>query len=161
MVRFRFRAKGTKRRIDLADVLFGGSRILFWTLAPLLILITILLGFYPANRSAQATVIALGVDSLVVLLILAMYDPKRFHWAGRAAMGLVFLVFLAYLIYEIDSGQPLRLVPRSEPGPVNALLGLLLIGVPCLRYTLIGRFGRKPKAERDDHEFARSPRPIE
>jgi hypothetical protein len=159
--RFRFRAKGTTRRTDLADFLFGGSRLLFWTLAPLLILIVVLLGFYPANRSTQATVVAIGVDSLVVLLILAMYDPKTFHWAGRAAMGLVFLVFLWYLIYEIDCGQPWRLVPHSEPSPVNALLGLLIIGLPCLHYMLYGRFGRKRKAERDDHEAARSARPIE
>jgi hypothetical protein len=78
-------------------------------------------------------------------MIFALYNPKRFHWAGRGATGVVFLAFLAYLIDEIASGHSWHFGHHSEPSPLNALLGILIIGVPCLRYTLIGRFGRKPE----------------
>jgi hypothetical protein len=100
--------------------------------------------FHRGEWSAQSVILVVGVDALGILLLLALYKPDRFHWAGRAATGLVFLAFLSYLIDEIVSGHPWHFGPRSEPSPLNALLGLFAIGVPCLRYTLVGRFGRKP-----------------
>jgi len=130
-------------RIEIGDVLFGGSRFLFWLLAPVLLLFIILTAIFHPRWSAESKSIVFGLDLLAVLLILALYNPKRFHWAGRAATGLVFLAFLAYLIDEIAIGDSWHFGPRSEPTPLNALLGLVFIGFPCLRYTLIGRFGRK------------------
>jgi hypothetical protein len=63
---------------------------------------------------------------------------------ARAVTALVFPFFLMYLADEIRSGKPWRRSPRYRESPLNALIGLLTIGLPCLRYTLIGRFGREP-----------------
>ena len=80
------------------------------------------------------------LDVLVLLLILGLYDPKRF-W--RAAQGATGIVFLAYLADEVASGKPWTPGPRTEDTPLNALRGLVVIGVPCLIYTIRGTFGKK------------------
>lgn len=144
----------------VGDVLFGGSRFLFWTLAPVLLLFIVLTTVLHPRWSAESRSILFGLDLLALLMILALYNPKRFHWAGRAAMGLVFLAFAAYLIDEIARGDSWHFGPRSEPTPLNALLGLLIIGVPCLRYTLLGRFGRKSEVHSEDpttHQWLTGP----
>jgi hypothetical protein len=114
-------------------------------LAPVLLAFIVLTAFFHPRWSLGTAGIISGLDVLAILMIFALYNPKRFQWAGRAATGLVFLAFLVYLVDEIGSGHSWHFGPRSEPSPLNALLGLLFIGVPCLRYTLLGRFGRKPE----------------
>ena len=125
----------------VGDVLFSGSRFIFWGASPFLLLFAIILPLMPGPWSATSIALVSGLDATALLLILALYDPKRFWWAGRSATGIVFVAFVAYLADEISSGKPWRFGPRSEDSPVNALLGLLFIGLPCLRYTLLGRFG--------------------
>ena len=145
------RAEDKKPGAWSRSVHFSGSRILVWTFAPIVLLFIIVTPFHKGEWSAQSVILVVGVDALGILLLLALYNPKRFHRAGRAATGLVFLAFLAYLIDEIASGHSWHFGPRSEPSPVNALLGLVVFGVPCLRYTLVGRFGRKIVASDIDH----------
>jgi hypothetical protein len=137
-------------RVEVGDVLFSGSRFLFWTLAPVLLLFIVLTALFHPQWSVESATIIGGLDGLAILMISALYNPKRFHWAGRATTGLVFLAFLAYLIDEIASGDSWHFGPRSEPSPLNALMGLLLIGMPCLRYTLLGRFGKKKEIHTED-----------
>jgi hypothetical protein len=124
-------------------------------LAPIVLLFIALTPFRQGDWSAESVFLVVGVDALGVLLLLALYKPERFHWAGRAATGLVFLAFVAYLIDEIASGGSWHFGPRSEPSSLNALLGLLVFGVPCLRYTLVGRFGRKTEIQSGDIETHR------
>ncbi|HWC99824.1 MAG TPA: hypothetical protein VG456_23850 [Candidatus Sulfopaludibacter sp.] len=137
-------------RVETADVLFGGSRFLFCLLTPVLLLFIVLTALFHPQWSFGSVTIIGGLDVLAVLMILALYNPKRFHWAGRVATSLVFLAFLVYLIDEIASGHSWHFGPRSEPSPVNALMGLLIIGVPCLRYTVLGRFGKKKEVHSED-----------
>jgi len=132
------------------DVLFGGGRFIFWTLAPVVLLFIIVTAVFHQPSSAQSTLVLVGVDVLGVLLVLALYNPKRFHSAGRAATALVFLAYLLYLIDEIASGHSWHFGPRSESSPLNALLGLVIIGIPCLRYTFLGRFGSKSQTCREE-----------
>ena len=97
--------------------------------------------------SDTSTLVVLGLDACALLLLLALYDLKRFWWAGRGATGIVFIAFVAYFADEIHSGKPWRFGSRSEETPLNALLGLIFIGLPCLRYTLTGRFGSGDEIE--------------
>ena len=126
---------------------WSGSRVIVWILAPIVILFILVTPFRQGEWSAETVILLVGVDALGVLLLLALYNPERFHWAGRAATGLVFLAFAAYLIDEISSGGSWHFGPRSEPSSLNALIGLLVFGVPCLRYTLFARFGRKTEIQ--------------
>jgi hypothetical protein len=63
----------------------------------------------------------------------------------RSVTGLVFVVYLWYLIHELwfSEGQfdPSR---ASGPSPFNALFGLLITGFPCLTRSLIGKFSLDP-----------------
>ena len=137
-------------RIEIADVLFGGSRFFFWLLAPVLLLFIVLTALYHPQWSLGSVTMIGGLDVLAILIIFALYNPKRFHSAGRAATGLVFLAFLSYLVDEIASDHSWHFGPRSGPSPLNALMGLLIIGVPCLRYTLLARFGKKKEIHTED-----------
>jgi hypothetical protein len=83
-------------------------------------------------------VLVSGLDLAVLLLVVALYDPQRFNWAARGVTGIVFLAFVAYLIDELLSGKSWRFGTRRET--LEALLGLLIVGLPCLRYSLVGRF---------------------
>lgn len=77
-----------------------------------------------------------------LLLLLQLYDRIRFHWAGRVLAGFVFLSYAAYLIHELAmEGFPTRLLPkRGEASAINALVGLLVIGVPAGLYAVFGRW---------------------
>jgi hypothetical protein len=122
-------------------VLFSGSRFIFWTLGPFLLLFVVVMPLTVDSWSPTSNPLVFGLDLCALLLILALYDRKRFWWAGRGVTGIVFVVFLAYLADEIHGGKPWRFGSRGEETPLDALLGLIFIGLPCLRYTLTGRFG--------------------
>ena len=77
-------------------------------LAPVLLLFIVLTAFFHPQWSLGTTGIIGGLDVLAVLMIFALYSPKRFHWAGRAATGLVFLAFLIYLMDEIAEEVAIR-----------------------------------------------------
>jgi hypothetical protein len=67
----------------------------------------------------------------------------------------VFVAFALYAIHEwFFTDHRFRLGPRSEASPRNSLLGLLMVGVPCLIYALRG--GRKPPV-RIERNFADRP----
>jgi hypothetical protein len=128
-------------------VLFSGSRFIFWALSPFLLLFVVVMSLKVDSWSATSSLLILGLDACALLLILALYDLKRFWWAGRGVTGIVFVAFLAYFADEIHRGQPWRFGPHSEDTPLNALMGLIVIGFPCLRYTLVGRFGSRDKID--------------
>lgn len=117
-----------------------------------MLLFIVLTPFRQGAWSTELVILVLGVDALGILFVLALYEPKRFHWAGRAGTGLVFVAFVWYLFDEIARGGSWYSDRISEPGSINALLGLLVFGVPCLRYTLLGRFARKPEIQSCDSD---------
>lgn len=126
--------------VRFGDVLFNGSRFIFWMLSPILVFILVGMPLLDHRWRPWSSIIIFGIDATAVLLLLALYDSKRYWWAARGVTGVVFIAYLGYLGDEIQSGKPWRFGPRSEESPLNALLGLLIIGLPCLRYTLAGRF---------------------
>jgi hypothetical protein len=125
------------------DTLFSGSRFIFWALAPLSFVCAVLISWKEDSWFSTSGLIVVTLDVLVLLLILGLYDPKLFWWAARGATGIVFLAYLAYLADEVASGKPWTPGPRTEDTPFNALRGLVVIGVPCLIYTIRGTFGKK------------------
>jgi membrane-bound ClpP family serine protease len=133
---------------------FGGSRFLFWALAPFLLAFAVVMAFMVSDWTSGA---GAGIALLItgaMLLVLKLYDTEQFDWAGRVVAGLVFVAYVSYLVHELATeGVPDHL-PRSpaEASPVNALLGLLVIGIPGLLYAVRGRFG----ARRDLMEVQRA-----
>jgi hypothetical protein len=138
--------------------LFSGSRFIFWSLGPILLLggLTFLgLAAWAFPGGGQASRVGLAVLGLFCLLgIPVLYDPSRFWVASRVMTGAVFLAYLGYFISEWvwHAGDIGVDKPRGAPTPLNATLGLLAIGLPCLLWTLVGRFSWRQAPGSDQAE---------
>ena len=119
-------------------------------LAPVLILFAAGMALMVDTWTTQAIVSISLLSGAALLGALWLISPKRFGWAGRVVAALVFLAYSAYLVYEfIFSGHEFRVVERSSNvSPRNALLGFVIIGLPCLWYAL-GKptFGRRSQSD--------------
>lgn len=84
-----------------------------------------------------------GLELAVLFLLLALFG---FYWAVRALCGLIFLAYFAYLASEFAfSGKTFSLQgSRGDASPRNALLGLIVIGLPSLWFAVLGRFSLRP-----------------
>jgi hypothetical protein len=132
--------------------LFSGSRFIFWSLAPILALSGVLLPFLVAEWTVSSFFFVVLIEASLVALILGLFNPLRFRWATRCVTGVVFCLYLYYAIEEVFlSGKGLKsgFGSRAEASPLNAILGFIVIGLPCLWYTLFGRFSLK-RADRSD-----------
>ena len=128
--------------------LFSGSRFVFWTLAPILVLFALSFPFLIVEWSRRVVALVIVLDAIALLLAIGLYNPQRNEWALRMITGLVFTAYLAYLAAEVRAGKPLLLTgSRGEESLRNALLGLLLIGWPCIKFTFTGFDGWKQEDE--------------
>jgi len=138
----------------MMKVLFGGSRFIFWSLAPILVLFAFSFPFLIVEWSPMVIALVVVLDVIALLLAVGLYNPRRNEWALRMITGLVFTAYLAYVVVEVRSGKPLLLTgSHGEESLRNALLGLFLIGWPCIKFTLSGFDGWKQEDE--DHEVER------
>jgi len=88
-----------------------------------------------------------GMEFMCVALLAGFWLPARVgRWAFRALTGSIFLAYGAYLLHELAlTDKPFRIAGSpSEASPRNALLGFIVIGLPCLWFTLFGRFTLRP-----------------
>ncbi len=117
---------------------FAASPFLRWTLIPFLLAFAIGMPLLMETWTGESLLVVPALSAIALLYALALLSPARFNWAGRAVAGMVFVFFLAYAIEEWSfSSDRFRLVePRSRASPRNALLGLIVIGLPCLGYAL-------------------------
>lgn len=121
------------------EALFSRSPFLFWALAPFLCLGLWAVGS-PLEPWREAdvlgTVVTLACDAAAMLLLLALWPHHRMPGVRR---GLTGVVALAYGAYAFVTWNPGLLPAGAEPGdPFRALIGLVVIGVPCFWYTLTG-----------------------
>jgi hypothetical protein len=117
-----------------------------------------------ANWSASRIAVMVGIELMCLALLAGFWLPSRIgQWAFRGVAGLISLAYAAYFIHEFFfTNAPFRISGRrSEASPFNALLGFIVIGLPCLVYAVLGRFTlrapapnqelEKLDAESDDH----------
>lgn len=126
----------------IGDIAFGGSRFIFWCLAPVLLINSIATPFLLGDWNPTKVIVTTAWCACSLLAIPAIYDARRFWWAARSVTAIIFLAYLAYVVYEffIDKDNDTFTGRRGESNPVNAVLGFVVIGLPCLWYTLLGRF---------------------
>ena len=121
--------------------LFGGSRFLFWSLAPLLLLFALVMALLVSDWTSRRGLFAAVLIVAALLLVLQLYDRTRFHWAGRLLAGIVFLAYLGYLTHELMTEGMASLSPRSRGASAfKAMVGLLVIGTPAALYACLGRW---------------------
>lgn len=127
--------------LKFGEVLFRGSRFVFWALSPFLAFLVVGMPLLVDGWWPWSNILVFALDAIAILLLFALYDVKRFWWAARGVTGIVFLAVFVFLIDDIRGGKPWRFDPRSEKSIVEALLAVFFIGWPSLRYTISGRFG--------------------
>ena len=109
----------------------------FWSLAPFLV--TTLLVMPLANPPTRTGVVVLwGVELLVALVFLGLFNPIRFWWAWRGVGATMFVGYVAYVIaMYLEHGFDLGRL--GEPSTRTALAGLFAFGLPGLWFALFGR----------------------
>lgn len=142
------------------DTLFGGSRFMFWCLGPLFLLVGLVVAFIGYTQFGTGRFLASGIAAFAALVcvcfFLALLNGPYFWWAGRVVSA---SVFGAYVWYLLDTWliHPRSFGfggPRSGATPWNAILGLVIIGWPCLCYTFLGRFTpRAPPPSPNDSDL--------
>jgi hypothetical protein len=128
---------------NFGETLFGGSPFVRWTLTPVVFLFAVLIPFLISGWTPTAVAITVGIEVMCLALIAGFWLPPRpQRWALRVLAGLVFVAYSIYLIYEfLFSDTPFKIdEARAKASPWNALLGFMVIGLPCLWYSLFGRF---------------------
>jgi hypothetical protein len=122
----------------------GASGFVKWSLSPVLLLFAVLFSFQTSACLKEGNSAGLVIGCALVVLsiagLLALWGVKH---AGRIVTGLIGFGYAAYLIHEcfvdFDGNWGWR-SKRSETTPVNSILGFVIIGLPCLIYTIFGRF---------------------
>ena len=132
--------------MSFGDTAFNGSKFIFWSLTPLLFICGVGLPLLITEWNPTIVIVISALSTCCLLAIPALYNAKKFWWAARGVTGIIFLAYLAYLIYEVLlSGESFEITRHSEASPYSSILGFMIIGLPCLWYTLFGRFTFKPK----------------
>lgn len=126
---------------QFGKTLFGGSRFIFWSLAPFLLLFALGLPFWITQWTLKTLAFVVVLESLMLLLLPALYAPQRFHWAVRMITALVFCLCLAYAISEIwFSESPVKTDGQAQASAENAVTTLTTLGLPCLWFAVFGRW---------------------
>jgi len=125
---------------DINKGLSRGARFLLGSVSGLFGLMMILIA--PPTDKA---VLFYGLGIFFLLISLACFTRGRARQFVGSLVGCVlFVLSLAYLYAELTGG-PWFSGSRAEPSVKNAIVFLVLFGVPGIAYTLKARFGMKPR----------------
>ena len=136
----------------------------FWAIAPLLILTCLSMTLVAYDREGQTGLgraLVILCDVAGVLLVLGLWDARRFFWCFRLIGLLVFLAYGWYIYDEVlTSDKPFfgKTHQRGEASPINSLLGFAFIGIPALLFAVkpsvirdqLGKPSDEPVAENDE-----------
>jgi hypothetical protein len=133
---------------------FHSTPFLRWTLVPVLVLFAISTPTLVRSWTVERAVLAGGMSAVALCYAATLIWPRRLRWGGRVVAGAVFATYVAYAVHEwFFSGNTFRLAePRSAASPRNSLLGLLIIGMPCLIYAIRGSRDRAEALEYGDFD---------
>jgi hypothetical protein len=127
------------------------SRFMFWCTAPFLVATLVILPLVAQPPEPTGWVVMGVVELLALFVLIGFWNPERFWWCWRAVGAIVFLVYLAYLISMVVSGQWFGNGRRSSSTAFNALIGLIIFGYPGFMYAVFGRFTWRPEPELEDY----------
>jgi hypothetical protein len=131
------------------QVAFSGSRFIFWSLAPLLLVTGMALPFLIGEWDLTKVIVCGACSACCLLLVPALYNSRKYWWAARGVTGLIFLSYGWFIVDKLffsEEGFGLA-GSLSESNTRDAILGFMVIGLPCLWYTVFGRFGPRSATE--------------
>ena len=122
--------------------LFSGSRFIFWSLAPFLILFAIATTLTTVDWNITSAILVIVMDMVALLLTVGLYNTTRFWWALRGVTTIVFLAYVAYLLDDLIHLSNTITLAGIVNGdrPWRSIGAFLSIGIPCLVYSIVGRF---------------------
>ncbi len=132
----------------------GASRFTRWVLSPLLLFaaaffcLPLLMAI---DEQRQAGVIVTSL--LIVACIAGTLALWGVPFVGRVVTGIIALGYGWYVFDECFAHYDGSLGlggPRSAASPINSILGFIVIGAPCLFYTLLGRFSWRKEVESEE-----------
>jgi len=102
--------------------------------------------------AATALPVLISMEVVFVALLAGFWLPAKIaHWCFRLVTGVVFISCLAIAIDSFSSTQQPTAGRRSKKqSPYGSLPPLVLIGLPCLWYTLKGRFSLRPEVSQEE-----------
>lgn len=132
------------------NTLFSGSRFIFWPLGVVLIVggvsfFGLALWAFPETPQQIGSVV---VGAFCLLLAVGLGNPQRFRLLSRVITGLVFGLYLIYVLLEWRPwfAQGPRHGADVLARPLRSITGMMVIGLPSLYWTIFGRFSmREPK----------------
>jgi len=139
---------------NFGETLFGGSAFVRWTLTPFVLLFAFLMPLMIPGWTPTRVALTAGIELMCLALLAGFWLPARFgHWAFRGLAGLVFLFYSIYLVNQVFFGDaPFKLIEgRAGASPRNALLGFIVIGLPCFWFALFGKFTARNQVSRTRH----------
>jgi hypothetical protein len=119
---------------------FISTPFMRWTLVPVLVLFAISTPTLVRSWTVERVLLVAGMSSAALLYAATLIWTRYLRLASRLVAGIVFAFYAAYAVHEwFFAGTRFRLLERpSVASPRNALLGLLVIGMPCLIYAMRG-----------------------
>ena len=138
---------------EFGQTLFGNSSLARWALTPFIVLFLALMPVTtdPETPLQILVLLVLEVTGLALLAGFWLSQPWR-RGAFRVVSAIVFLCYTVYLVHELTDLD--ATLPGEEQVddtlPIEALLGFILIGLPCLLYAWRGRFTFWSKESLDD-----------
>lgn len=137
------------------STLFSGSPFIKWTLSPVLVLFGVLFPFLIDVETLMQVAILMAMEVACFALLAGFWlPPPQAWWVYRFVALLVFCAYAAYFVHEVFfTDDPVKILEsRGEASPRNALLGLIIIGLPSLGFAVFGRFGRQITEESEGDE---------
>jgi hypothetical protein len=142
---------------EFGRTLFNGSKFIFWTLSPFILIFLIAMTFIIPIVVPEFNwkyIIGIVIAWIAgVSLILGLFNPEKYSFCLRIVTGLVFVFYCIYALYELMEHYGILEGAEShnEPSPKSALLGLMVIGIPSLVFTIFGRFSSDEKVLNNTH----------
>ena len=118
-----------------------------WLLSPFVLLFLGLLPIITDEWTPFRTLLLLAVETGGILFLVMLWSDSTLGlWASRGLGAIIFLLCLGYFVDEwFVSDRPFQLVERrSDTTPRNALIALIVFGLPCLWHAVRPRRSAAP-----------------
>lgn len=128
----------------------GASPFMRWTLSPFLLLFGTLFTFQlPDALDQQQQVSIIGLFLLVVLCasgILALWGVPYIGRLVSAIIATAFIYYVVAMIQDFDGNWGSK-GTHSNVSLLGSIMAFFVFGLPCVLYTLFGRFSLLKKEE--------------
>ena len=132
--------------------LFSGSRFIFWSLAPFLILFAFVMPLTTVDWNITRVILIIVMDLVALLLAVGLYNTGRFRWALRGVTIIVFFAYVAYLLNDLAHLSHAITLAGIVNGdrPWRSIGAFLSIGMPCMVYSIRGTFSwQQPNSSKE------------